>query len=204
MSDKINLHPCPFCGEALQINQRKHNPFARCATAGCVGGKLPLLNIELAEDVEAWNRRAAVAQQPAAAVPCIPAQWGKSLSHCWPEDADDRDGDWCIGTTDEDGNRYEVVRVEASLYDAWGESQGIAEAIVNLWAYAADKQAPRELFTCIDKGGRYELLGESSGAGGCRREGRVIYRCLDTGQLYHRTDDDFAARMAPLNEEGKA
>lgn len=68
----------------------------------------------------------------------------------------------------------------------------------------AAEQAPRELFTCIDKGGRYELLGESSGAGGCRREGRVIYRCLDTGQLYHRTDDDFAARMAPLNEEGKA
>lgn len=69
MTDKIKLHPCPFCGEALQINQRKHNPFARCATAGCVGGKLPLLNIELAEDVEAWNRRAAIAQQPAQAVP---------------------------------------------------------------------------------------------------------------------------------------
>jgi hypothetical protein len=68
----------------------------------------------------------------------------------------------------------------------------------------AAEQAPRELFTCIGKGGRYELLGESSGAGGCRREGRVIYRCLDTGQLYHRTDDDFAARMAPLTEDGEA
>ena len=68
----------------------------------------------------------------------------------------------------------------------------------------ATEQAPRELFTCIGKGGRYELLGESSGAGGCRREGRVIYRCLDTGQLYHRTDDDFAARMAPLTEDGEA
>ena len=29
---------------------------------------------------------------------------------------------------------------------------------------------------------------------------RVIYRCLDTGQLY-RTDDDFAARMMPLEGE---
>lgn len=55
-----------------------------------------------------------------------------------------------------------------------------------------------QLYTCIDKGGRYELLGSSSGAGGCRLEGRVVYRCLDTGQLYHRTDEDFAGRMAPL------
>ena len=71
-------------------------------------------------------------------------------------------------------------------------------------AMLAAEQAPRALFTVIGKGGRYELLGESSGAGGCRREVRVIYRCLDTGQLYHRTDDDFAARMTPLNEEGEA
>lgn len=60
-----------------------------------------------------------------------------------------------------------------------------------------------QLYTCIDKGGRYELLGSSSGAGGCRREGRVVYRCLDTGQLYHRTDEDFAGRMAPLGKEGE-
>lgn len=58
-------------------------------------------------------------------------------------------------------------------------------------------QTPGQRFTVIGKGGRYELLGESSGAGCCRGEGRVIYRCLDTGQLYHRKDDDFAARMAP-------
>ena len=58
-----------------------------------------------------------------------------------------------------------------------------------------------QLFTCIDKGGRYELLGSSTGAGSCRREGRVVYRCLDTGQLYHRTDEDFAARMTPLESE---
>ncbi len=78
----------------------------------------------------------------AAAVPGIPAQWEQSLSHCWPEDADDRDGDWLIGAIDEDGNRYEVVRVEASQYDAEGESQKIAEAIVNLWAYAAAPAVP--------------------------------------------------------------
>lgn len=81
-----------------------------------------------------------LAQQPAAVVPGIPAQWEQSLSHCWPEDADDRDGDWFIGAIDEDGNRYEVVRVEASQYDAAGESQKIAETIISLWSFAAAEQ----------------------------------------------------------------
>lgn len=78
----------------------------------------------------------------AAAVPDIPQQWSKSLAHCWPEDCEDRDGDWCIGTIDEDGNFYEVVKVEASQYDAAGESQKIAESIVALWAYAAAPAQP--------------------------------------------------------------
>ncbi|PNG11915.1 hypothetical protein [Stutzerimonas stutzeri] len=67
----------------------------------------------------------------------VPAQWSKSLGSCWPFDEEDPQGDWSIGTIDEDGNRYEVVRVEASQYDADGESQKIAEAIVKLWGSAA-------------------------------------------------------------------
>lgn len=70
-------------------------------------------------------------------VPAIPQQWAKSLSCCWPKYLDDKDGDWCIGTIDEDGNLYEVLLVEASQYDAAGESQKIAEAIVSLWSFAA-------------------------------------------------------------------
>lgn len=81
------------------------------------------------------------AEQPPVAtfkVPAIPQQWSKSLSHCWPKYLDDKDGDWCVGTVDEDGRLYEVLTVEAAQYDAAGESQKIAEAIVELWAFAAD------------------------------------------------------------------
>lgn len=78
----------------------------------------------------------ATPQPSAGVVPEIPWQWSKSLTHCWPDDKDDRDGDWCVGCIDEEGNFYEVVKVEASQYDAAGESQKIAEAIVALWEFA--------------------------------------------------------------------
>ncbi|MEX6717520.1 hypothetical protein AB2C92_07295 [Pseudomonas aeruginosa] len=81
------------------------------------------------------NTAAPVAQSEQ--VPAIPQQWAKSLSKCWPKHLDDQDGDWCVGTADEDGNLYEVLQVEASQYDAAGESQKIAEAIVSLWSFAA-------------------------------------------------------------------
>lgn len=122
--------------------------------------------------------------------------------------------------------RAEVEQLQAtvdrleSAYLAWQEKtdwvqRGISDGSLSakyLGWHRADilkaeigrllSRGPR--FTVIGKGGRYELLGHSSGAGCCRGEGRVIYRCLDTGQLYHRKDDDFAARMAPLTEDGEA
>lgn len=79
---------------------------------------------------------AALSAAPAAGVPEIPVQWAKSLSHCWPQCLDEPDGDWCVGTVDEDGHFYEVLLVEAAQYDAPGESQKIAEAIVALWSFA--------------------------------------------------------------------
>jgi hypothetical protein len=66
----------------------------------------------------------------------VPVQWSKSLGSCWPADEESPEGDWLIGTIDEDGNRFEVIRVEAAQYDAEGESQKIAEAIVALWSSA--------------------------------------------------------------------
>lgn len=56
------LKPCPFCGQKLKVTERKHNPYARCITEGCKGAQLPLLNIELPEDVARWNCRAIDAQ----------------------------------------------------------------------------------------------------------------------------------------------
>lgn len=90
----------------------------------------------------AWKARASLAAP--AAVPTIPQQWEKSISHCWPKYLDDKDGDWCVGTADEDGRLYEVLLVEASQYDAPGESQKIAEAIVNLWGFAAAPVPPQQ------------------------------------------------------------
>lgn len=57
---------------------------------------------------------------------------------------------------------------------------------------------PRELYTCVGKGGEYELLGRSLGAGERRLDRVVVYRDNETGLLYHRTLDDFDARMALL------
>ena len=74
---------------------------------------------------------AMLAAAPAPVVPEVPALWSKSLGFCWAADADYPGGDWIVGTVDEDGNRYEVLRVEASQYDAEGESQKIAEVSTN-------------------------------------------------------------------------
>jgi hypothetical protein len=52
------LLPCPFCGQRLELSNRKYNHWARCATDGCKGGQLPLLNTELAADIVSWNTRA--------------------------------------------------------------------------------------------------------------------------------------------------
>lgn len=44
-------------------------------------------------------------------------------------------------------------------------------------------------------GGRYSVLGLSAGAGVSRPGQRVVYRCVTTGKLYHRTTYDFVAQM---------
>lgn len=57
---------------------------------------------------------------------------------------------------------------------------------------------PRELYTCIGKGGTYELIGRSQGAGELKHQQLVVYRSDETGRLYHRTPGDFDLRMAPM------
>jgi hypothetical protein len=64
------------------------------------------------------------------------AHWEKSLVDMWPADEDDEQGDWHIGTIADDGYRLPVVTVEASQYDAPGDSEKIARALVTLWAQA--------------------------------------------------------------------
>lgn len=56
------------------------------------------------------------------------------------------------------------------------------------------------IYRCEGKGGRYRLLGRSKGAGTQRGSELVVYECLDTGQLYHRQEQDFITRMTPLRQ----
>ena len=52
-----HLEPCPFCGHELEQRHRRYNPYARCATDHCMGGKLPLISLDVPGDIERWNRR---------------------------------------------------------------------------------------------------------------------------------------------------
>lgn len=67
----------------------------------------------------------------------------------------------------------------------------------------AENGVRSDLFYCHGKGGVYELLGESNGAGLCRPEIRMIYRDTETRKLYHRSREDFNDRMRPYKPSQK-
>jgi hypothetical protein len=53
-----------------------------------------------------------------------------------------------------------------------------------------------ERYTCIGKGGEYEVLGIPTGAGTLKQMGTtIVYRDVNTGQLFLRTALDFNTRM---------
>jgi dTDP-4-dehydrorhamnose reductase len=64
------------------------------------------------------------------------AHWETSLVAAWPADGEDAQGAWFIGAIDEDENKYEVITVDADQYDAPGDSEKIARAIIALWSQA--------------------------------------------------------------------
>lgn len=58
-----SLKGCPFCGKPITTSIRGAgdkalNPKASCKTEGCYGSKLPVLCLDVPEDIEAWQRRA--------------------------------------------------------------------------------------------------------------------------------------------------
>ena len=61
-----------------------------------------------------------------------------------------------------------------------------------------EKSAAPE-YTCIGKGGRYELLGVAYGAGTSRGTIINLYRDVDTGVMYFRTPVDFDERMQKID-----
>lgn len=54
-------------------------------------------------------------------------------------------------------------------------------------------------YTSVSKGGEYEIVGASSGAGQRKGDVVMVYRNIATGQLHHREPEDFAMRMTALN-----
>ena len=70
-----------------------------------------------------------------------------------------------------------------------------------------------ERYTCIGKGGSYELIGRADCAGTLRHTGRftdevIVYRDIESGNLYCRDPGDFMVRMEKLpaapSAEGEA
>jgi hypothetical protein len=58
--------------------------------------------------------------------------------------------------------------------------------------------AQKKLFTCVSKGGEYELVGTSFGAGPRKGEPLIVYRDTATGKLHHREPENFMVRMKPI------
>lgn len=52
-------------------------------------------------------------------------------------------------------------------------------------------------YTSVSKGGEFEMVGTSSGAGQRKGDVVIVYRNIETGQILHREPEDFAMRMKP-------
>lgn len=50
-------------------------------------------------------------------------------------------------------------------------------------------------YTSVSKGGEFEIVGTSSGAGQRKGDVVIVYRNVETGQFLHREPEDFAMRM---------
>lgn len=55
-------------------------------------------------------------------------------------------------------------------------------------------------YTSVSKGGEFEIVGTSSGAGQRKGDVVIVYRNVETGQILHREPEDFAMRMKPLTK----
>lgn len=103
-----------------------------------------MLGLEL-ENAERDALAAAPAQDVTGLVEAIsPAlHWAGSFRDAWPEDSEYPDDAWVVGAVS-DGEQYPIITVNADQYDAPGDSEKIARAIIALLAAALaahDKQS---------------------------------------------------------------
>lgn len=86
----------------------------------------------------------------------------------------------------------------AACYGSNGERDYMRQVALNAISgseSAAVSAGGRDEYTCIGKGGSYELLGGFSGAGTMRGHRGMVYRDMESGLMFCRTDEDFAERM---------
>ena len=62
--------------------------------------------------------------------------------------------------------------------------------------FSIDAPDPDPIYQCIGKSGEYRLIGRAVGAGTSRGTQVMVYQNRETGMLFHRTAEDFQARMA--------
>jgi hypothetical protein len=94
-----------------------------------------------------------------------------------------------------------VVQSEISSFFSYGPGRRAVSAVIKeqLNELGFGEPLPA-VYSCIDKGGRYELLGEAQGAGTSKSgEHLMIYRDAQTGILYYRTVPDFGSRMEQVS-----
>lgn len=58
----------------------------------------------------------------------------------------------------------------------------------------------KKRYTSVSKGGEFEVVGTSSGAGQRKGDVVIVYRNVDTGQMLHREPEDFNMRMKPITQ----
>ena len=68
-----------------------------------------------------------------------------------------------------------------------------------LTAFRMQRIAQPGHYTCIDKGGLYERLGNATGAGTRRGDRVVVYRSVSAGEMYFRDPADFQERMGQID-----
>ena len=55
-------------------------------------------------------------------------------------------------------------------------------------------------YTSVSKGGEFDIVGTSSGAGQRKGDVVIVYRNVETGQILHREPEDFAMRMKVITK----
>lgn len=110
---------------------------------------------------------------------------------------------WRIESAWTDKTAFDVVDLSADDVKAGSDNRSIFDMAMQrvlegkTASYACSLICSNP-YECIGKGGKYDVIGVSRGAGTSRHQLHVIYKCVDTGLIFHRDYKDFSARMRSI------